>query len=66
MSFTTISFLTFCLIFFAGYALLRGRARGCFLLLASCYFYGSWDVRFLALCGDVCKSALTRSLIWRS
>ncbi|HWO08926.1 MAG TPA: MBOAT family O-acyltransferase [Polyangiaceae bacterium] len=49
MSFTTISFLTFCLIFFAGYALLRGRARGCFLLLASCYFYGSWDVRFLAL-----------------
>lgn len=49
MSFTTIAFLTFCLVFFAGHALLRGRARGVFLLLASCYFYGSWDVRFLLL-----------------
>jgi alginate O-acetyltransferase complex protein AlgI len=49
MSFTTISFLAFCLVFFSGYALLRGRGRSYFLLLASCYFYGSWDVRFLAL-----------------
>ena len=49
MSFTTIAFLTFCIVFFAGHALLRGRARGVFLLLASCYFYGSWDVRFLLL-----------------
>ena len=49
MSFTTSSFFAFCILFFSGYALLRGRARGVFLLLASCYFYGSWDVRFLAL-----------------
>jgi D-alanyl-lipoteichoic acid acyltransferase DltB (MBOAT superfamily) len=49
MSFTTISFLTFCIVFFAGHALLRGRARGYWLLLASAFFYGSWDVRFLAL-----------------
>ena len=49
MSFTTSSFLAFCIAFFAGYALLRGRARAVFLLLGSCYFYGSWDVRFLAL-----------------
>jgi alginate O-acetyltransferase complex protein AlgI len=49
MSFTTISFLAFCVLFFSGHALLRGRARSYFLLLASCYFYGSWDLRFLAL-----------------
>jgi alginate O-acetyltransferase complex protein AlgI len=49
MSFTTVAFLSFCIIFFAGYGLLRGRARGYFLLLCSCYFYGSWDVRFLGL-----------------
>ena len=28
MSFTTVSFLAFCVVFFAGYALLRGRPRG--------------------------------------
>jgi alginate O-acetyltransferase complex protein AlgI len=49
VSFTSISFLAFCILFFGGYALLRGRSRSYFLLLASCYFYGSWDVRFLGL-----------------
>jgi alginate O-acetyltransferase complex protein AlgI len=49
MSFTSVAFLSFCIIFFSGHAMLRGRARAYFLLLASCYFYGSWDVRFLAL-----------------
>ena len=49
MSFTTASFLVFCLLFFTGYALLRGRPRGYFLLLASAIFYGSWDWRFLSL-----------------
>jgi alginate O-acetyltransferase complex protein AlgI len=49
MSFTTVSFLAFCIVLFAGYACLRGRPRGYFLLLGCAVFYGSWDVRFLAL-----------------
>jgi D-alanyl-lipoteichoic acid acyltransferase DltB (MBOAT superfamily) len=49
MIFTEISFLVFCIIFFTGHAVLRGRARGTWLLLCSYYFYGSWDYRFLAL-----------------
>jgi alginate O-acetyltransferase complex protein AlgI len=49
MIFTSIAFLSFCIVCFAGHAVLRGRARGYFLLFCSCYFYGSWDVRFLAL-----------------
>jgi D-alanyl-lipoteichoic acid acyltransferase DltB (MBOAT superfamily) len=49
MSFTTVSFLAFCIVFFTGYALLRGRPRAYWLLLASAVFYGSWDARFLAL-----------------
>jgi len=49
MSFTTSAFFAFCIVLFSGYALLRGRARSLFLLLASAVFYGSWDIRFLAL-----------------
>ena len=49
MSFTTVAFLAFCIVFFTGYALSSGRWRAGWLLLASAVFYGSWDVRFLAL-----------------
>jgi len=49
MSFTTVAFLAFCIVFFTGYALSSGRWRAAWLLLASAVFYGSWDVRFLAL-----------------
>jgi D-alanyl-lipoteichoic acid acyltransferase DltB (MBOAT superfamily) len=49
MIFTEISFLIFCIVFFAGHAMLRGRARGHWLLICSYYFYGSWDYRFLSL-----------------
>jgi alginate O-acetyltransferase complex protein AlgI len=49
MIFTSPEFVAFALAFFALYAALPSRARKPLLLIASYAFYGSWDVRFLAL-----------------
>ena len=50
MIFTSGAFLAFYLIVFCVYWLLKGRtAQNAFLLLASQFFYGWWDWRFLGL-----------------
>ena len=50
MLFTELRFAWFFALVFVGYWLLPGnRSRKALLLLASYYFYGSWDWRFLSL-----------------
>ncbi|MCA9672001.1 MAG: MBOAT family protein [Myxococcales bacterium] len=49
MIFTTPQFVLFAVLFFAGYSVLRGRARKVWLLAASYFFYGSWNAKFLLL-----------------
>ena len=51
MLFNSISFAIFLPIVFAAYWLLNKnlRLQNILLFLASCYFYGSWDYRFLFL-----------------
>lgn len=51
MTFNSLHFVAFFAVVLSGVALLRKRllARNTFLLLASWYFYGVWDWRFLAL-----------------
>jgi D-alanyl-lipoteichoic acid acyltransferase DltB (MBOAT superfamily) len=47
MLFNSLEFLIFLPIVLAVYYLLPHRAQNRFLLVASCFFYGSWDWRFL-------------------
>lgn len=49
MLFNSIHFLLFLPIVLLGVAVLPARWRNPFLLVASYYFYGSWDWRFLSL-----------------
>ena len=50
MIFTQLVFLVFFAVTFGLHWLLKtNEARKHWLLLASCFFYGYWDVRFLAL-----------------
>ena len=49
MTFTTTSFWVSFAVFFPLFLVTRGRARKLVLLTFSYIFYGSWDVRFLAL-----------------
>ncbi|MGN6505761.1 MAG: MBOAT family O-acyltransferase [Tepidisphaeraceae bacterium] len=51
MTFNSLHFVAFFAVVLSGVALFRKRllARNTFLLLASWYFYGVWDWRFLAL-----------------
>ncbi len=49
MLFNSLQFLVFFVIVYAFYLLLPHRWQNRMLLLASYIFYGSWDVRFLAL-----------------
>lgn len=49
MTFTTTPFWVFFACFFPLYLLTRGTPRKVVLLASSYVFYGSWDVRFLAL-----------------
>ncbi|MCB9353263.1 MAG: MBOAT family protein [Lewinellaceae bacterium] len=51
MVFNSIPFLVFIAAFFPVYFFTRGRARLWVCLLASYFFYGWWDWRFLALIG---------------
>ncbi len=47
MLFNSLEFLVFAPLVIAIYHLLRHRAQNAFLVLASCFFYASWDWRFL-------------------
>jgi alginate O-acetyltransferase complex protein AlgI len=49
--FNSFHFAAFFAVVYAGYLLLQGRlrAQNTWLLVASYYFYGCWDLRFLAL-----------------
>lgn len=47
MSFNSLEFLIFLPIVLLVYFSLRHKAQNRFLLAASCFFYGSWDWRFL-------------------
>lgn len=49
MVFNSLPFLVFIGVFLPLYFLLKGRARLLFCLLASYFFYGWWDWRFLVL-----------------
>ena len=50
MLFNTLAFWIFFAVVLGVYLLLeRGRSQNVFLLLASYFFYGCWDWRFLAL-----------------
>ncbi|MBU1432763.1 MBOAT family protein, partial [Myxococcota bacterium] len=49
MIFTSPQFVLFFVIFFLIYGALEGRARKWFLLIASYYFYASWNTAFLLL-----------------
>lgn len=55
MLFNTLTYLIFLPIVFAAYWTMRGaRAKNVVIILASCVFYGWWDVRFLALMLATC------------
>ena len=55
MLFNTLTYLFFLPIAFVLYWAMRGaRAKNVVILLASCVFYGWWDVRFLALMLATC------------
>ncbi len=47
MSFNSLEFLIFLPVVLLAYYNLPHKAQNRFLLVASCYFYGSWDWRFL-------------------
>lgn len=49
MNFASIEFFTFLVLVYASYRLFSHRWQNILLLLASYYFYGSWDWRFLSL-----------------
>ena len=49
MVFTSLDFVAFFAVVYAMYRVLPHRAQNVMLLLASYYFYGSWDWRFLSL-----------------
>ena len=49
MIFNSLDFLIFAAIFFPLYFLLKGKARLWLCLIASYFFYGYWDWRFLSL-----------------
>jgi alginate O-acetyltransferase complex protein AlgI len=49
MVFTSLDFVAFFAVVYALYRLLPHRGQNVMLLLASYYFYGSWDWRFLSL-----------------
>jgi D-alanyl-lipoteichoic acid acyltransferase DltB (MBOAT superfamily) len=49
MLFNSLSFLAFSAVYFSIHFLLRGNARLTWLLVASYFFYGWWDWRFLPL-----------------
>jgi D-alanyl-lipoteichoic acid acyltransferase DltB (MBOAT superfamily) len=49
MPFNSTAFLVFFVLVYAVYRLLPHRAQNIFLLLASYFFFGWWDVRFLFL-----------------
>ena len=49
MLFNSVSFLLFCPVVLAGYYALSLRGQNMWLLVASYFFYGSWDWRFLSL-----------------
>lgn len=51
MIFNSIPFLVFILVFIPVFFLLKGRARLWFMVIASYFFYGWWDWRFLGLVG---------------
>ena len=54
MSFISAQYLLFLALVVALYWQLPNRSRIWLLLIASCAFYGAWDVRFLALLGASC------------
>jgi len=49
MTFTTLPFLIFFLLFLPLYAISRGTVRVWLLFASSCIFYGWWDWRLLGL-----------------
>ena len=49
MVFTSLDFVAFFAVVYALYRVLPHRGQNVMLLLASYYFYGSWDWRFLSL-----------------
>jgi D-alanyl-lipoteichoic acid acyltransferase DltB (MBOAT superfamily) len=49
MVFTSLHFVAFFVVIYALYRALPHRAQNVMLLLASYYFYGAWDWRFLSL-----------------
>ena len=49
MLFNSLAFLSFLVIVLAIYWITAGRTRLAVGLAASCFFYGWWDSRFLAL-----------------
>ena len=49
MIFNSLAFLVFAAVFFPVYFATRGQVRMTFLVLASYFFYGWWDWRFLFL-----------------
>lgn len=69
MLFNTLTYLIFLPIVFAIYWTMRGaRAKNVVIILASCVFYGWWDVRFLALMIATCivNFFTTRALVGSS
>ena len=52
MSFTSQTFLIFCLLFYPAYFAAKGtRFSNYIIVIASCIFYGWWDWRFVGLFG---------------
>ena len=49
MVFNSLHFVAFFLVVYALYRVLPHRAQNVMLLVASYYFYGAWDWRFLSL-----------------
>lgn len=49
MPFNSLAFIVFFIAVYAVYRILSHRAQNVFLLLASYFFYGWWDIRFLFL-----------------
>lgn len=68
MLFNTLTYLFFLPIVFVLYWAMRGaKAKNVVIILASCVFYGWWDVRFLALMVATCVvNFLTTRAIVRS
>ena len=49
MLFNSVTFVLFAVVVYAIYSVLRHRPQNTFLLIASYFFYGCWDWRFLIL-----------------